>query len=197
VLDRLAEHLDREIARQREALVELLGSQVFRKEMGILERFASTERAEGFVPVADGPVILAAKERLKRRFKELRREGKRLGKKSPPEAYHRLRIGVKKLRYLIESFDSILGEEEQGEILSRLKGLQTLLGEHQDRRIQSETLERLARSEEIGDKASRQALLELAERLEKEAAEYREAFPERFAPVAGSRKLLHRAICGF
>jgi CHAD domain-containing protein len=197
MIDRLAEHLDREIARQREALVELLDSKVFRKEMEVLEYFASTEGAEGFAPVADGPVILAAKERLKRRFKKLRREGKRLGKKSPPEAYHELRIGVKKLRYLFEFCTSILREEEQQELLRHLKGLQTLLGEHQDRMVQSEALERLARSEEIGDKASREALKELAKRLEKEAAEYREAFPERFAPVAGSRKLLRRAICGF
>ena len=50
------------------------------------------------------------------------------------EAFHALRIAGKKLRYTIELFAPVLGEEAE-ELLTALKRLQGLLGELHDRDV--------------------------------------------------------------
>jgi CHAD domain-containing protein len=194
---RLAAHLEREIAKERKRVEALLASEEFLEEWESLERLTVGKEREGFSEAAGLPVVFAAKKRLKLRYKRVRKAGKSLGSDGPPEAYHRMRIGVKKLRYLIEFFTPILEEAGREEMIRRLKRLQTLLGEHQDRMVQSEALERLAASESGQSGEERKLLLRLAERLRKEAAEYREAFPGHFAPVAESRELFRRMICHF
>ena len=59
---------------------------------------------------------------------------------SPAEALHELRKQCKKLRYLMEFFQSLFPKEQIKQLIKILKGLQDNLGEHQDLEVQEHTL---------------------------------------------------------
>ncbi len=65
------------------------------------------------------------------RLVQIRRAGRRIHDRSKPEAYHRLRIHIKKLRYGLEILDGPYGEE-LGKATKALRRLQNRLGDHQD-----------------------------------------------------------------
>ena len=55
----------------------------------------------------------------------------------PAEDYHELRKKGKELRYLLELFGiKLFGEETVAPMVKALKGLQDVLGRHQDREVQ-------------------------------------------------------------
>ncbi len=68
---------------------------------------------------------------LKPLIRGVGRAGSGLGPASPPSAFHRLRIRVKRLRYAFEMFDQISGKRI-AKALKRLRRIQQELGEYQD-----------------------------------------------------------------
>jgi CHAD domain-containing protein len=76
-------------------------------------------------------------------LRAVRRAGRRLHEDAPPEAFHRLRVRVKRLRYALETLRD-LGGRRLGKALARLEGLQEVLGEHQDAVAQGARLRELA-----------------------------------------------------
>ena len=77
------------------------------------------------------PIEIRAAEQLSQRRKKIRRRGAKIGDLSP-EQLHRLRIQVKKARYLVEFFSSVyLGKKSKKrskKVLSSLKQMQNSLG---------------------------------------------------------------------
>jgi CHAD domain-containing protein len=67
-------------------------------------------------------------------------EGDAITVASPPEALHDLRKSCKKLRYLMEFFQSLYAEEKIKLLIKNLKGLQEVLGDFQDYAVQEENL---------------------------------------------------------
>jgi CHAD domain-containing protein len=59
------------------------------------------------------------------------RTGRALDADAPPEALHRLRVRVKRLRYALDTLRG-LGRRDVHRLLGRLERLQDVLGEHQD-----------------------------------------------------------------
>ncbi len=72
------------------------------------------------------------------------REGRSIDAESPPTAFHALRIRCKKLRYLMEFFQSLYPPEEMRGLIRSLKGLQDNLGGHQDLSTQIQALHSFA-----------------------------------------------------
>jgi CHAD domain-containing protein/CYTH domain-containing protein len=89
---------------------------------------------------ADSPVILALMQKLKRRWKDIRKKTGKLDVHSPAKSYHRLRIEFKKQRYLIESSLELADSGRARHLLKKIRKILSLLGEHHDLSVQEEIL---------------------------------------------------------
>ena len=90
------------------------------------------------------------------------------GSGAPPEALHRLRISVKKLRYALELVAPLLGEDQR-ELIKRAETLQELLGSHHDLHVISGLMDdERAKLEERGRKTLPFGLTVLRGELEAE-----------------------------
>jgi len=67
-------------------------------------------------------------------------EGEAITDLSPAEALHDLRKSCKKLRYLMEFFQSLYPESQIKCLIKNLKGLQEVLGDFQDYAVQEHNL---------------------------------------------------------
>src|SRR5579859_3063013 len=72
-----------------------------------------------------------APRRLRRAYKKLRKRGDGLSPDSPTEAFHRARIGGKRLRYAAEFFEPLYGKPAR-RLIDAATDVQDLLGDHQD-----------------------------------------------------------------
>lgn len=96
------------------------------------ERIAVAGRGEQPAVTEPGPSIgeLAAKE-LARRTRSVRKGIQKLVDDGGDAALHTLRIRIKKLRYVLELFEPVLGHR-MAALMAVLRGLQDRLGDHQD-----------------------------------------------------------------
>jgi CHAD domain-containing protein len=85
-----------------------------------------------------------AGHRIWRMYKRVVREGEEITTSSPDEALHELRKSCKKLRYLMEFFQSLYPVDQIKRSIKALKILQDNLGEFQDLSVQIQTLRRFA-----------------------------------------------------
>jgi CHAD domain-containing protein len=75
----------------------------------------------------------------------VQREGRAITPDSPPEEMHELRKSCKKLRYLMEFFQSLYPEQEGRDLIKQLKALLDNLGGFQDLAVQGRHLVDIAR----------------------------------------------------
>lgn len=78
-------------------------------------------------------------------YRRAYRVGQTVTDGTPDAGLHALRLDCKKLRYLIEPFKSLYPAEPCEQVLTRLKELQNVLGEHQDLSVQLSMLHHLGR----------------------------------------------------
>jgi CHAD domain-containing protein len=109
----------------------------------------------------------------------------------PAVDYHELRKKGKELRYLLEFFGLALRDPAVVRPLIRaLKGLQEVLGRHQDREVQIQTLRQLG--PEVAalpdGHGALMAMGVLIERLERDAASARREFADSFAEFASAEQ---------
>jgi triphosphatase len=100
-----------------------------------------------------------------------RRAGRDLEPETPPVAFHRLRVRVKRLRYGCETLES-LAPDAVGPLVGRLERLQDALGEHQDAVTHAAWLRAVAGSAQLRP-ATLLAMGALVDRLERRAAKLR------------------------
>jgi CHAD domain-containing protein len=91
-------------------------------------------------PNAKLTIKQVADRRLWKNYKRVLKEGNAITEQSPPEALHELRKSCKKLRYLMEFFQSLYPESQIKHFIKNLKGLQEVLGSFQDYAVQEGTL---------------------------------------------------------
>ena len=82
-------------------------------------------------------------QRIRKVYRRIVRDGRRIDDDSPPEALHDLRKRGKELRYLLELFGSPFPTSVVKPMVSTLKDLQEVLGRFQDRAVQIEPLREL------------------------------------------------------
>ncbi|AMV73699.1 hypothetical protein JCM30471_21180 [Desulfuromonas carbonis] len=187
-LQPLLELLD---ARHRAADFQLQQVLESRRCQQLLDHWQTFLAAEPPAGAAAVPDRESAKELASRRIRKLYvrslRQGKGLDVGSPAEAFHRLRITCKKLRYLLESLRPIPPRKPFEKLIQTLKGLQEVLGADHDCAFQAAALEELARNLPAGQAtvATLLATGRLLERLERRRLATRELFLVRFALHTG------------
>ena len=101
-------------------------------------------------PDAQRPLGAVSGERIRKVYERIVRMGRAIDAGSPPEAYHKVRKKAKELRYLLELFGvKLFDEEAVTAFVKSLKGLQDVLGRHQDREVQIAMLR--SSSKEVSD----------------------------------------------
>lgn len=94
-----------------------------------------------------------------RLVKRVRKEARAIGPDSPPEALHELRKSCKKLRYLMEFFQSLYPKDTMRGLIKQVKALLDNLGEYQDLTVQAAHLGDLAEEMRAADAAPTPTLL--------------------------------------
>jgi CHAD domain-containing protein len=138
-------------------------------------------------PAARLPIGEVAGKRIRKVYKRIVHMGRRIDSDSPAQDYHELRKKGKELRYLLELFGvKLFDEETVAPMVKALKGLQDVLGRHQDREVQSAMLRSSA--DEVatlpGGAAACMAMGVLVDRLGVDERAARQEFGDRFALLA-------------
>jgi CHAD domain-containing protein len=146
-------------------------------------------------PDAARPIGEVAGERICKVYRKMVKMGGAIDEASPAADYHELRKRGKELRYLLELFGVALYPHDVVKpMIKSLKGLQDVLGRHQDREVQVATLTDL--SDEIASidrgAAALMATGVLVARLGEDELAARAEFAQRFEMFASKaqRKLV-------
>ena len=125
--------------------------------------------------------------RIRKVYRQMIRMGEAIDDSSPATDYHELRKKGKELRYLLELFGAPLYPAEVVKPMIRtLKGLQDVLGRHQDREVQVGLLRSLgpAVGKTRGSEAGLMAMGALIARLAEDERAARSEFAGSFAEFA-------------
>jgi CHAD domain-containing protein len=110
------------------------------------------------------------------------KEGSAINETSPSEALHDLRKSCKKLRYLMEFFQTLYLESQIKHFIRNLKNLQEVLGDFQDYAIQEQTLKQYS-EEMLNNNVDAKTLLAmgvLIQNLDTYKEQARQAFSSKF-----------------
>jgi len=184
-IEPLREFLLRHQFIEHKALIKALDSARYRRLIQDWRKFLEQPVNErSTLPNAQRPVIDVAGARIWRMYRRILKEGRAITADSPAEGLHELRKTGKKLRYLIEFFQSLYPEEEIKAVIKVLKQLQVNLGDFQDYEVQVKTLKQFSQQMVAEDTVPAEALLAmgmLIEGLERRQHAARAEFAERFA----------------
>lgn len=132
---------------------------------------------------AQRPAKTVANERIWKIYKRVMKEGTAIHDESPAEDLHELRITCKKLRYLIEFFQSLYDPKAIKQLISAMKKLQDNLGEYNDLHVQADKLKEFSvelKKQKLLSTETRNAMAMLVEHLEELQTQERVDFAERF-----------------
>jgi len=132
----------------------------------------------------DLSVVAVAKKRILSSYKRVLKEGWAIDDQSPAEDLHEMRKSCKKLRYLIECFQSLFPADQIKVNIREMKQLQQNLGEFQDLDVQIDGLIGFAEELDINDGTTPLTLLAMGAvlgNLEHRKREVRTEFKSRFA----------------
>ena len=136
-------------------------------------------------PDAAEPIGSVSARRIAKVYRKVVHEGRAIAEDGPSKPFHELRKRGKELRYLLELFGTPLYPHDVVKpMIKTLKGLQDVLGRHQDREVQVATLSSLAAAlpSEPGPLLATGALIA---RLDEDKWAARADFGRRFGAFAG------------
>jgi triphosphatase len=190
----LAETLRDEQAGAREAMMAVLNSARYDRLVRSLEGFARRGPSRRDTR-ARAPSLLEVPELIEARYAKVRRAGDRIGPAAGPEAYHRLRIRCKRLRYALE-FVAPLYPKEAPSFIKAVTKAQDILGLHQDAQVAMARLRGLAGDREAPlPPETIFAMGRVAERYNARSAKLRSRLPKAYGRVLGRDwKRLERAM---
>lgn len=173
-------------------LVACLNSARYSQLMAAWAKFmAAPLSAHSRLPCAQIPVLDWASRRIWRMLRRVVKEGKVIGRDSPPQALHELRKSCKKLRYLLEFSTSLYPAAMIKQLIKALKSLQDVLGEYQDVQVQQAFLSTFKQSG-IADNPelqyTRMVVDLIMRRLEKRQRKLRKSFQRHFAVFVATRQ---------
>ena len=133
------------------------------------------------------PAAVVMPELIAKRYRSVRKRGRKLGRGASSDDLHTLRIRCKRLRYALEVVTPLYGEPADT-LIKRLVRLQDVLGDIQDAEVAITTLEELGRR--AGRRLPNEAVFamgRLAERQHERGRDLRKRFPGAFAAIEGKR----------
>ena len=178
-------------------LFDALAAERAREQRRVARRFRSSsyrERVDDLSAFVDGaadwpdsqrasqPAKELADRLLWRAYRRVCRDGRAIEPETPDAEIHRLRLDMKKLRYLLEHFSGLYHRGSVKLIVRRLKTLQDTLGDFNDYSVQREFLVGYVREKEaVLPTRSVMAVGTLAGVLHREKAAARDRVQEQFA----------------
>ncbi len=123
-------------------LVKKINSPHFRKSLKTWRNWLQEPpENSALAPNAGQPTARLADKRIGKLYKRVIKLGKSIGADTPAERLHDLRKDCKKLRYLMEFFQSLYPKPAIRELIKALKVILDNLGEFQDLEVQARSLE--------------------------------------------------------
>lgn len=187
-IEPLRDFLLRQQQREHNALKKSLGSARYRRLMQDWRKFLKQSvNKNSTLKNGSRPIFDLARERIWKTYRRVIREGEAIDAGSPAEALHDLRKNCKKLRYLIEFFQSLFAAKKIKTLLKTLKSLQENLGNFQDYEVQVTTLKQFSQRMVAEEAAPTETLLAmgmLIEGLERRQQQARDEFSDRFKQFA-------------
>lgn len=142
------------------------------------------------LPAARCSTFDVANQRIWRMARRVIKEGEVINASSPPEDLHELRKSCKKLRYLMEFFQSLYPSDEIEQLIKALKLLQNQLGKYQDLHVQIASLAIFRTQMKAESEAADRTLVAIdiiMQTLEQRQSKVRKMFKARFASFAENK----------
>ncbi len=142
-LDPLRDWLAAHYHAEQQTLAAALASERFEALLRDWRMFLQAPERNG-AKDAQTPIKALADKRIRRMAKRVLDEGRAITDASPPEDLHELRKSCKKLRYLMEFFQSLYAADDIKGLIKQTKVLLDNLGGFQDLAVQAEHLRETA-----------------------------------------------------
>ncbi len=174
---------NKQVSAQKE-LAEKLKSSTYKKQLVEWENYLKTSfTKKENVNSAHLMIKELADQRIWRVYRRVLKEGGAINESSPAEALHDLRKICKKLRYLMEFFQTLYPEIVIKRLIKVLKDFQTVLGDFQDYEVQENNIKHFS-EEMMSNNVAANTLLAmgvLVQHLDTKRREARGDFAEQFA----------------
>jgi len=138
---------------------------------------------------AKRPLKQLADQRIWKNYKKVLKQGLAITSESPPDDLHSLRKSCKKLRYLLEFFNSLYPGKKIKQSITTLKQLQDNLGEYQDIHVHMDFFQQLHSDMQENEQlstATAGAIDTLISALNIQQQECRQQFQGRFKQFSSS-----------
>jgi triphosphatase len=192
-IESLKQHLMSERGRARARMLKVLDSMRVQKNLQELSSLlAAPSAASQQTPQQSSsqPVLSAAPELIRLRYRKLRKGADLLTPDSTVESYHKVRGRVKKLRYALEAVADIYGKPAE-QMLRSLRRWQENLGVQQDAAVSSRRLRALANAPPKGIPSDTLFLMgRFAEHYASAAVRARKLYAKGYRKVRGRWKRL-------
>ncbi len=180
---------------EQQTLAKAISSSRYRKLINGWRTFLETAAPKrSTLPNAVRPIKEVANERIWRVYRRVLKEGGAITPETAAEHLHELRKTCKKLRYLMEFFQSLYPSNEIKALIKVLKILQDNLGDFQDYEVQVTTLKHFSHQMMEEGKTPAETFMAmgiLVESLDKRQHETREEFAARFEQFASADHQKH------
>ncbi|MBN1552660.1 CHAD domain-containing protein [bacterium] len=115
-------------------------SRSFQNELSRWNEFFDGSDADNYAGNSGKPLSNSVKPIIFRRYRKVFKIGRAIRADSPSSHLHKLRLQCKKLRYLLELFESLFPKDTIKFLVKKLKNLQDVLGDFNDLSVQQRFL---------------------------------------------------------
>lgn len=129
-----------------------------------------------FKEVANQPIIFTALEVIKKHLHIILESGEQIDLKSDEDAYRKIRIAFKKLRYTLGVLSFMIEESHMKLLLKNLKSIQLTLGDLHNIQIQKSEVEKIMQSYD----EKKKKFIKLLKKMEKQERQLKRQFLEDF-----------------
>ena len=183
-IDPLIAYLKQKRSAALKTVVKELTSQKYADILHDWEAFLNEPGAES-ATAANGAtrIVDLARSRIYKRYKRIVKRGQQILENMEDDQLHALRIECKKLRYLLEFFQSLFPATEISASIKQLKMLQTNLGDFNDLCVQEDYLGHIVEELPLADSEGKQLFLAigyLINRLHQEQERVKAEFAQTF-----------------
>jgi len=138
------------------------------------------------------PIVITAMHILDEQTGKIIKKGKRLNAKSEEEAYHKLRIQFKKIRYFIEAMKPLIEIEKYKKAQKKIKEMQIILGDFHDYQMQKSLLITLTDDPMLQTKKARKTIKKLLQLIEALEEKQERRFRKKFKKIRACEKVFGR-----